>query len=161
MINKIIHHIYLFIMALCAMLGLIVAQGCGKPSSAEINASVTDAEEAVRSDHQEAAAKICRQLVEEHFSTLSEDELGRLAIVYMKLSESENYDENVAEATQCFRQAWKLSTDSMRGFTASLSPEDLPHFEMLRRLSASIDRRPDLMEAQEPDSLYVVPDSVK
>lgn len=119
---------------------------CGGNAASDVAASVDDAEQALADGQPEHAARVCADLMANYFDRLDENQLGRIAIVFMKLPESENSDENVADAIQCVRQAWKLSDDSLRGFYSTLSPEDVPHFVMLTRISGSIDFPPDLSE---------------
>lgn len=139
---------------MAASLIMIMVAGC-RPS-ADIDTSVKDAEDTYANGNISRSQQICNGLMADDFDKLDENQLGRLAILFMKLSETENSDENVADATQCFRQAWKLSQDSLRGFIGSLPPEDLPHFVMLTRIGGSIDFPPDL--SQDPyadDSLHI------
>lgn len=70
---------------------------------------------------------------------VDEHQAARLAIFYMKLSERRSEDENIADATQLFRRAFRLSKDSLRTFYESLPLEDTPHYVLLRRLGLSID----------------------
>lgn len=77
-------------------------------------------------------------------SSVTESQAGTLGIMYMKLSEHQNEDENVADATMCMRHAFRLSTDSLKSFSESLSLDDQRHFVLLRRIGLSIDNPVDL-----------------
>lgn len=127
-------------------LAVLAAACAGEGGAADLDASVSEAEQSLADGQPDRASRICADLMANHFDKLDERQLGRLAVVFMKLPESENTDENVADATQCVRQAWKLSSDSLRGFLSTLPPEDLPHIVMLTRISGSIDFPPDLSE---------------
>lgn len=139
---------------LAALAGACAARGGG----ADLDASVSEAEQSIADGQPDRAARICADLMAHDFDKLDERQLGRMAVVFMKLPESENSDEHVADATQCVRQAWKLSSDSLRGFLSTLPPEDLPHIVMLTRISGSIDFPPDLSEEHyADDTLHVTP----
>lgn len=140
------------------LLLLPVLGACSDSTPADFDSSVADAEQSLADGQPDRAAQICTRLMAEDFDKLDETQLGRMAVIFMKLPESENTDENVADATQCVRQAWKLSKDSLRGFLSGLPPEDVPHFVMLTRISGSIDFPPDLSEEKYPeDALHLSP----
>lgn len=82
---------------------------------------------------------------------------GRLAILYMILSDHRNEDENVAVAAQCLRYAYEHSADSLRTFSAGLPLDEQRHFELLRRIAVSIDNPIDLMgeEFTEEDTALI------
>lgn len=129
---------------------MLLTGGC-RPTGASVEASVNDAEETFATGDTAQCQKICTRLMAEDFDKLDEKQLGRLAIIFTRLSEIDNSDENMADATQCFRQAWKLSADSLRGFIGSLPPEDVPRFIMLSRIGGSIDFPPDLSQDHYPE----------
>jgi hypothetical protein len=140
---------------MAGILFMMLTYSCSSGSQ-DIDDSVNDAEQAYTNGDIDGARKICSYLMTNDFDKLSEPQLGKLAIILMKLSETDNTDDNVADATVCFRQARKLSTDSMRGFYNTLQPEDIPQFVMLTRISGSIDFPPDLSEETfSEDSLQV------
>lgn len=140
-----------------ALLLAVLAAACGRHGDAtDLDASVAEAEQSLADGQPDRAARICADLMANDFDKLNERQLGRMAVIFMKLPESDCADENVAEATQCVRQAWKLSSDSLRGFLSTLPPEDLPHIVMLTRISGSIDFPPDLSEDHyADDSVHV------
>ena len=72
---------------------------------------------------------------------------GRLAIIYMQLSDHAHYDENAAVATECMREALKVSTDSLAAFSRSLTPAEQVPFALVRRIAGGIDNPIDLMSA--------------
>ena len=77
---------------------------------------------------------------------MDERQAGALALLFMELSDHRNEDENVAVAAQCLQYAYKVSADSLRGFSAALPLEEQQHFELLRRITVSIDNPVDLSE---------------
>lgn len=132
----------------------IIIASCG--SDVSIDTTISDAEQAYADGDYSRSQELCNSLTSGEFDKLSEEQLGRLAILYMKLSESSNSYDNIAEAAVCIQQAWKLSTDSMQGFASSLSPEDLPHFVMITRIGGSLDAPLDLSEEHfDEDSIHL------
>lgn len=149
---------YRFLLYLVASVMACCLGSCGGGATADVSASLDDAEQLLADGHPEGAARICTDLMANDFDRLDEKQLGRMAIIFMKLPETEEVglDENVADATQCVRQAWKLSKDSLRGFMSALPPEDVPQFVMLTRISGSIDFPPDLsQEHSAEDSVHL------
>jgi len=146
------------ILPLTAVFILLLLGACGDSATTDVATMIDDAEQALADGNPDQAQQICADLMANDFDKLSESQLGRMAIIYMKLPETENVGENVADATQCVRQAWKLSNDSLRGFISTLPPEDIPHFVMLTRISGSIDFPPDLSEEHyAEDSIHANP----
>lgn len=138
---------FLILLALAVAAFSVASCGSNKTDT-DTAASLDDAEQMLADGRANDAARICADLMANDFDKLDENQLGRMAILYMKLPETEgmSIDENVADATQCVRHALKISNDSLRGFLSTLSPEDLPLFVMLTRISGSIDFPPDLSE---------------
>lgn len=138
---------------------MIFIQSCdGSSSGVSPETVVGDAEQALADGDTDQATSLCNSLLADSCRNLNEQQLGRLAIVFARLAETENGDENIADATQCVRLAWKQSNDSLRGFIATLPPEDVPLFVMLMRISGSIDFPPDLSEDpySAEDSLHII-----
>jgi hypothetical protein len=133
----------------CLLLG---ACSSGK---ADIDTSISNAEQALTDGDMRNSRDICIDLMANNFQQLDENQLGKLAILFMKLSESEYNDEiieeNVADATQCIRQAWKVSNDSLHSFINTLPQEDIPHFVMLSRISGYIDFPPEISDDAESE----------
>lgn len=113
-------------------------------SEREQDARIADAEIAFADSNWVEAQKICNSLTANGLDNLSEEQLGRLAILYMKLSEAPNGGEHAAEATQCYLKAREVSADSLYSFTNALPPEDLQYIMVLSRLGGAIISPPDL-----------------
>lgn len=138
---------------------MIFLQSCGRSTAGVSSETIVgDAEQALADGNTAQATSLCNSLLADSCRNLNEQQLGRLAIVFARLAETENGDENIADATQCVRLAWKQSDDSLRGFIATLPPEDVPLFVMLMRISGSIDFPPDLSEDHysTEDSLHII-----
>lgn len=135
---------------LIAALWLLIAGACSQQTTSP-DTAIDDAEQAFAEGSFDLSQKLCVDLLNRDADTLSEQQLGRLAILFMKLSENTNTEENIADATLCFRKAWKLSTDSLHGFSSTLQPEDVPRFVNLSRLGGALDFPPDLSDDNYPE----------
>lgn len=138
--KKLLYRLSLII-ALVAPLCLLAA--CGSTSDAAAD-QIVSADEALAAGDYSQAQEIMGQLVRKGYKGLSEDNLGRMAVLLMRLSEHSDSDENIAEATECYRAAAALSTDSLHAFTATLSPEELANFLLVKRIATGIDNPVDL-----------------
>ena len=95
-------------------------------------------------------------------SSVSVAQYAQLSILYMKLSECASEEENIADATQLFRRAYRLSPDSLMAFYESMPLDDTRHFVLLRRLGSSIDNPieiADTIEVMVNDSDAAIIDS--
>lgn len=148
--HKIHHKIILPLLLGCIAL---LSGACSSTESPA--AAIADAEQALADGDWERSQQICNSMTADGMENLSEEELGKLAILYMKLSETPGAGEHVAEATQCYIKAWELSTDSLNGFTNGLPPEDLQYVMVLNRIGGSIVSPPDLSQEFEPEDTVV------
>ena len=127
---------------------LLTACSSGK---VDVDSRLADASAAVADEDWASAQSLCddvfRMLSTADSSAVGENQAAELAILYMKLSEHVEEEENVADAAQAFRYAFRQSADSMRAFSMSLPLEDQRHFVLLRRIGLSIDNPVDLMDA--------------
>lgn len=122
--------------------------GCGGEHTGNADETLENAAEALASGNYEYAQQLCDEVAAitlgPDSAQVGEIASARLGILYMKLSEHRDEDENVAEATQCLRRAFRLSADSLKTFSLGLPLEDERHFVLLRRLGTSIDNPVDL-----------------
>lgn len=137
---------------LCAAITMLAA--ChGEAVSAE--ECLDDASVSLAEGNCQQAQTTCHHLLtlvtENDTAHISATQAARLGILFMKLSEHQKEDENVADAMVCLRYAYRMSDDSLRGFWTSLLPEDERHFVLLRRIGMSIDNPVDLSERDMPE----------
>ena len=115
---------------------------------------ISAAETAVNEGDYSRAQSLCTPLVSEQGRKgLTETQLGQLSILYMRLSEHGDEEENIAVATQCFRDAFKMSADSLNAFFSTLQLEDQRHFVLLKRIGSSLDNPMDLSEKLAADTI--------
>lgn len=117
----------------------------------DVDSRLADASAAMADENWHGAQRLCddvyRLLSTADSVKVGENQAGELAILYMKLSEHINEEENMADATQAFRYAFRQSADSMASFLTALPLEDQRHFVLLRRIGLSMDNPVDLMDA--------------
>lgn len=117
----------------------------------DVEDRLANANSAIVDEDWDAAQRLCddvyRLISTPDSVMVDENQAGELAILYMKLSEHVSEEENMADATQAFRYAFRQSEDSMKTFLTALPLEDQRHFVLLRRIGLSIDNPVDLMDA--------------
>ncbi len=147
-------------LALAAAFG-VAAASCGGSHDVDIDACLEEASDAIGEDDYGRGQLICDDL----FAMVSgadsvrftEMQAGELGILYMRLSEHVREEENIADATQCVRYAFRLSNDSLKAFAVALPLDDVRHFVLLRRIGLSIDNPVDLADTDmthTEDSIY-------
>ncbi len=135
--------------ALVSFVFLLMAVSCGVDKGT-VDERLADASEAMALKDYGYAQTVCDNLAAyisaEDTVAMDERQAGALALLFMELSDHRNEDENVAVAAQCLQYAYKVSADSLRSFSAALPLEEQRHFELLRRITVSIDNPVDLSE---------------
>lgn len=147
-----------FIIALLAPLCIMAA--CGSTADAATD-QLASADEAMAAGDYAQAQEIIDVLIKKDYKGLSEENLGRMAVMLMRLSEHSRSDENIAEATECYRAAAALSTDSLHAFTSTLTPEELANFFLVKRIASGIDNPVDLTAEEFTEEDMMALDSVK
>ena len=131
---------------------LTVMAGCGTSAPDDVDSSLDEINSLMAFGDYDHAQKLCDNVLtlitDTDSSAVTETQGGTLGIMYMKLSEQRNEDENVGNATICIRYAYRISADSLKEFAASLPFEDERHFELLRRIGLMIDNPVDLSEEE-------------
>lgn len=106
---------------------------------------ITTAEQAVEAKDYELAQSICETFVTDSTSRLDVNELCRLSMVYMSLSDVNDVDNNTAAALQCMHSAMKLNVDSALSFYNNTPVEQARYVQILLQLEQMIDN---------PDTVY-------
>lgn len=126
-------------------LGMAFCMACCTSGSDAVGERIESARDAVTAERYDEAQTICDDITRNGLDGMTETNLGRLAIIYMQLSEHDRYDENAAVATECIREALKVSSDSLAAFSRTLTPGEQVHFALVRRIAGGIDNPIDLM----------------
>lgn len=137
---------------------LLVFVSCVQMS---VKDTICEVEQMVTTENYGSAKDIVDGLLRETETKLTATEYGRISIVYMKLSEFADEDENIALATQCYRSAFDADPDSAMLFYNALPLEEVVYAEMLNALVGSIDNPQDIPSDEPMDSVNVICDSIK
>lgn len=144
----------LFAAALAAI-AIIVMQACSTSAAPAFSERLAEADAALADGDYERAQSLANEMLGVAMTADSDAvgdiESAHLGLLFMKLSEKQHEDENVADATQCIRRAFRLSGDSLKAFFAALPLEDTPRFVLLRRIGLSIDN--PMEQISETDSV--------
>lgn len=132
------------IISLLLLLGLNL-QACSS-AAPDYDTDISEASTALEKGELDHARTICNSLFNNDLDKLNEMQAGRLAILYVRLGEAGDTEEEMANAIVCFRKAWKLSEDSLRVFSAQLPPEELPQYAILSRISGAMDAPVELTD---------------
>lgn len=129
--------------AALAAVAIMIMQACATRTAPVFSDRLAEADAALADGNYERAQDMANEMLEIAMTAdsdaVGETESAHLGLLFMKLSEKQHEDENVADATQCIRRAFRLSGDSLKAFFASLPLEDTPRFVLLRRIGLSID----------------------
>ncbi|MCM1449371.1 MAG: hypothetical protein NC082_03440 [Clostridiales bacterium] len=109
-----------------------VAGGCRDTYSASDN--ITTAEHAINIKDYDLARSICETFNTDSTTALTINDLCRLSIIYMKLSDVENTEINTATATQCYRSAMKADSDSATLYYDNLPIDEARHVEIMSQI---------------------------
>ncbi|MDE7385749.1 MAG: hypothetical protein K2N28_01275 [Muribaculaceae bacterium] len=122
---------------------LAAVMSCSDNSAAADD--ITTAEQAVEAKDYDLAQSICETFVTDSTSSLGVNELCRLSMVYMSLSDVDDVDNNTASALQCMHSAMKLNADSALAFYNNTPVEQARYVQILLQLEQMIDN---------PDTVY-------
>ena len=127
--------------AALAAVAIMIIQACATRTAPAFSDRLAEADAALADGNYERAQDMANEMLEIAMTAdsdaVGETESAHLGLLFMKLSEKQH--EDVADATQCIRRAFRLSGDSLKAFFASLPLEDTPRFVLLRRIGLSID----------------------
>lgn len=129
-------HLKLIAAFFAAALTLAVVACSGGQSMTD---SVTEAETAVTQQQYERAKQLANDLMTHNLDKLNADELCRLSLVYMQLSEhtGQDYEQNVASAALCLRQAIELDPKAVDEILGNLSPDNQALISTAQQLAQS------------------------
>ncbi len=133
----------------------LLLASCCKDTTAE---KITAAEVAIQSADYESAQEIVTEITSaDSISKLGCENLCRLSIIYMRLSEHQDEEENVASATNCYHHAVELNPDSASVYFSNLPLEDERYVSVLSELNKYYDLDSDSIfidDDQGLDSLF-------
>lgn len=139
---------------------LISFTACSETISKEsVEASLQYAESAIENDNAEDAVKYVKQYADSAiFDELSIDQLGRLSMIVMRISDDIDQAANVTLATDIFDHLYKVNADSATAFYNSIEPDRMQFVETMRHNSVA--RRTPMDISSIPEDEYFDIDSL-
>lgn len=155
LLNK---HITIIRRRACMLAGIAVAGmtvvSCSSPSVSEQKADLEQAQALIERSDYRSAQSICDEIRQFQAKGETRDAkvLGRLSILYMKLSDAGEHEENIEYAYQCFLEAYSADSVAAHEYYNSLSIDEMPQGVLLAGIVRNTIRIPDM---EEPDSVVV------
>lgn len=123
---------------LLTALPAIMLAGCAATSTVD---DIADAQSLLEGGDTESAQEICDIILARTDSaTVGPRAYGMLSLTYMRLAETSNQDDNIANAAISYRRAYNLDADSAAAYYGSLSGDDLMRLSMLSTIARSFGR---------------------
>ncbi|WP_295729412.1 hypothetical protein [uncultured Muribaculum sp.] len=148
--EKQLHILYKAMAVMAAvMIFSVMSTSCSAPSVAEQKIDLDQAQALIdRSDYR-SARSICDEIRELQAKGKERDAnvLGRLSILYMKLSDAVGHEENVEYAYQCFLEAYSADSVAAQEYYSSLGIDDMPQGVLLAGIVRNAIKMPDTIEA--------------
>lgn len=129
-----------FVYSLIFALGALVTQSCSGSTEEMVENNLREAEMAVAQGDMRAAESVTRHIVgSKALENFTPSQLGRLSLIYMHLADSTDADDPVSRATECYRAAFAVDSDSASAFYANVPPEHTAHAMLLSAIVHSTD----------------------
>ena len=133
----------LFFTLICV---LLLSACSGSVSTAD----VAKIEQMIAMKDYDAAQSMCDNIVEtDNLKSIQVRDLCKLSICLVKLSDSQNQEDNMAKATKCYKAATEINADSVNSIMAELPIEDTQYVMLLKNLTGLIGA-PIEIDAEEP-----------
>lgn len=108
---------------------------------------ITMAEKAIEHHDYGMALDLCQQVSQDSSQSLGVNDLCRLSILYMKLSDLKDLEDNAIVATDYFRKAMTACEDSARAFYDQIPIDDARYVELMIQLRRILDHPRNLEES--------------
>lgn len=111
---------------------------------------VSEIEQLLAAKDYESAQSMCDDIVDgADLKSLDLQSLCKLSIFYVKLSDNQHQEDNMAKATKCYQTATEINADSVSAFMTELPLDDAQYVMLLKNLSGMIGA-PIEIDAEEP-----------
>lgn len=129
------------------LIGVLMLSAC---SSGVDTKDMSEIEQLLAVKDYEAAQSMCDDIVDDaDLKAIDLQSLCKLSIYYVKLSDNQHQEENMAKATSCYKAATEINADSVSAFMAELPLDDAQYAMLLKNLSGMIGA-PIEIDAEEP-----------
>ncbi len=127
-------------------------------TKSSVDQSIEAADKAIANGEYGSSQQVCDEIVGTNgLDSLSAAQLCRLSVIFLRLSEQSNEQENTAAAVECYRAANSISPDSVALYFNALPVEDLQYMAILRSLTSSTDADTTAIIIDDP---YEITDSI-
>lgn len=138
---------------------VIMTVGLASCGDGSIDRSIDAAENSLANNDYAEAMGICNRIAErDSMNDLTINQLCRLSMIYMQLSENRDEDVNVAMATRCFHLAMEHDADSAASFYNNIPVDNQHWVHFLNALNKVLDAPRDFFPEESTDSIFI-PDS--
>lgn len=150
------NHIYklLYILSIVA---LTTITGCSADST--IDEKLNAARDYIETSNYESAQIICDNLKAQLSGTsqsANAETFARLSLLYMKLADADDRQDNVGLAYSCYEEAFRLDSANAAEFYAGASVDDMPLVSILSSIASIVSNRgKEQRYNYEPDSIAV------
>lgn len=136
---------------LLVILFVVVLAACS--DSQKLTVDMAEADYMER--HYDSARDICNELVNgDNFDRLSIDQLCRLSVLLVKLSDCNDEDSDIALAAKCMQEAMNRNADSVRFYVEAMPVDERSQSVLIQQLITAIESPVD------PATLYQHADSI-
>lgn len=150
-LHRFLHGI--FLMSLFATITVLVA--CSAQSNAEQKADLDRVQALIDHGDIGSAQSICDEVhrIQSQAATRDAKILGRLSILYMKLSDVGEHEANVENAYQCFVEAYSADSIAAQEYYNSLNMDELSQGVLLAGIVHNAKNIPDVVGELDSDSI--------
>lgn len=148
-------HMMILYRILFAVAALFTITSCNAPSKDEQTADLDQAQALIEQTDYRSAQSICDEVrhLQSKENVRDARILGRLSILYMKLSDVGDHEENVEYAYQCFLEAFSVDSVAAQEYYNSLSLDDMQQGVLLAGIVRSAINVPSPEIMVEDDSI--------
>ncbi|MDE6085099.1 MAG: hypothetical protein K2G40_01690 [Muribaculaceae bacterium] len=134
---------------LLSIIGSVLMVACSQSRPSD---DITMAERAIEHHDYGMALDLCQQVTQDSSQSLGITDLCRLSILYMKLSDLKDLEDNAIVATDYYRKAMTACEDSARAYYNQIPIDDARYVELMMQLGRILDQQ------RENDGEEIIPD---
>ncbi|MDE5744200.1 MAG: hypothetical protein K2H84_00900 [Paramuribaculum sp.] len=117
-----------------------IAFSCSGSAEDITEANLREAEMAIAQGDMTAAESAAKYIVgDRSLDDLTPRQLGRLSMIYIQLADADDKGDHVSRATDCYRTAFAVDSDSAAAFYNNVIPEHTAHAMLLSAIVHSTD----------------------
>lgn len=127
----------------------IIFSGC---SDASVSDRISSAELALANEDVSATREICGDLFDrKDRNSMEAKQMARLSILYMELNDRTDDPNDIEYAVQCYREAFKINSDSAKNYYESLPVDQDKYALTLSNIVHTLDNPQEIPEDHDCD----------